>query len=81
MTRDEARGWFVQMLLDKVRTDPYPSFTQLELIEQSIPNAMIPDYMEVLMDKVAHDTYPSLAMLARLQRAAAALPRYEPQGD
>ena len=81
MTRDEAQGWLVQMLLDKVREDQYPSTTQLDLIEQSIPTAMIPDYLGVLMEKVAGDRYPSLSLLGRIQRVAAALPASEQQGD
>jgi len=81
MTRDEAQGWLVQMLLEKVREDQYPSSTQLDFIEQSIPTPMIPEYLGVLMEKVAGDRYPSLSLLGRLQRVAAALPAYEQQGD
>jgi hypothetical protein len=81
MTRDEAHGWLVRMLLDKVREDQYPSTTQLDLIEESIPTAMIPDYVGVLMEKVAGDTYPSLSLLGRLRRVAAALPASEQQGE
>jgi tagatose-1,6-bisphosphate aldolase non-catalytic subunit AgaZ/GatZ len=81
MTRDEARGWFIQMLLEKVREDPYPSTTQLALIEQSIPREMISDYLEVLMEKVAQDTVPSIPMLQRIQRVADSLPRYEQQRE
>ena len=81
MTRDEARGWFIQLLLEKVRDDPYPSATQLALIEESIPPEMLSDYLEVLMDKVAQDTVPSIPMLRRIQRVAESLPRYEPQRD
>ena len=33
-TRDEAQGWLVQTLLDKIRSDPYPSATQMALIEK-----------------------------------------------
>ncbi len=77
MTRDEALGLWVQLLLDKVRQDRYPSTTQLDLIEDSIPAPMIPDYLEVLLEKVSQDTYPSLAMLSRLRRLALRLPRAE----
>ena len=79
MTRDEARGWFVQLLLDKVRSDPYPSATQLALIEESIPQEMIPDYLQVLMEKVEEDNIPSIPMLHRIQQMANKLPRYEAQ--
>jgi hypothetical protein len=75
MNRDEALEAIVQWLLEKVRQDRYPSTTQLDLIEEWIPRALVPDFLEVLMEKVTQDTYPSLAMLARMQRVAATLPR------
>jgi hypothetical protein len=77
MTREEAQGWLVQILLDKVREDKYPSTTQMDTIEQIIPQPMIPDYLEVLMEKAAEDTIPSIPMLRRIQRVAESLPRYE----
>ena len=46
MTRDEARGWLVEMLLDKIRSDPYPSSTQLTIIEEVLPRELIPDYLD-----------------------------------
>ena len=81
MTRDEAQGAFVRLLLEKVRQDRYPSWTQMELIEESIPPAMIPDYLAVLAEKVARDTVPSIPMLRRIQRVAQRLPREEQQRD
>ena len=81
MTRDEARSWYVQVLLKKVRDDPYPSATQLSLIEESLPRDMVSDYLQVLMDKVAEDSVPSIPMLKRIQRVAESLPQYERHGD
>jgi hypothetical protein len=81
MTRDEARAWFVELLLDKVRQDPYPSATHLALIEESIPREMVSDYVAVLMEKAAQDTVPSIPMLRRIQRVADSLPRYEQAND
>lgn len=81
MTRDEAQAWLVQMLLDAVRETRYPSATQLDLIEASIPPALIPDYFEVLIEKVRGDAYPSISMVRRAQRVAAALPADEPDED
>jgi hypothetical protein len=74
MTRDQAQGWLVQMLLDKVRADPYPSATQLAIIEETIPREMVPDYLEVLIDKAADDNWPSIPMLRRIARVAGTLP-------
>ena len=75
MTRDQAQGRLVQMLMDKVREDPYPSATQMSLIEQSIPREMLGDYVELLVDKAAQDEYPSIPMLQRISRVAATMPR------
>jgi hypothetical protein len=77
MTRDQARGWLVEMLLDKIRSDPYPSATQMEIIEDVLPRELVPDYLEALIDKAAQDTYPSIPMLRRISRVASSLPGVE----
>jgi hypothetical protein len=74
MTRDEAQGWLVNMLLEKIRADRYPSSTQMEIVEQVIPQAMVPDYLEVLLDKVGQDSVPSVPLLRRISRVASSLP-------
>jgi hypothetical protein len=79
MTRDEARAWFVQVLMDKVRQDQYPSATHMALIEESIPRELVDDYLEILIEKVGDDNWPSIPMLLRIQRVAESLPRIEPQ--
>jgi hypothetical protein len=79
MTRDEAQGWLVELLLEKVRNDPYPSSTQLSIIEDALPRAMVPDYLEVLMDKAADDDFPSIPLLRRISRVASSLPITERQ--
>ena len=79
MTRDEARAWFVQALLEKVENDEYPSATQLSMIEESLPSEMVEDYLRVLIDKVSQDNWPSIPMLQRIQRVAETLPRVERQ--
>ena len=75
MTRDEAHGWLVEMLLDKIRSDPYPSATQMSLVEAVIPRAMVPEYLEILMGKVAQDNWPSLPILKRIAVVAHSLPK------
>jgi hypothetical protein len=77
MTRDEAQGWLVEMLLEKVRNDPYPSATQLSIIEQVIPRALVPDYLDALIDKAAQDEFPSIPLLRRISRVASSLPAVE----
>jgi hypothetical protein len=76
MTRDEIREWLVELLLDKVREDRYPSCTHLDLIERWIPRRMIPEYLEVLKEKVEQDCYPSIPMLRRIRHVAQRLPHH-----
>ena len=74
LSRDEAQGWLVQTLLEKIRNDPYPSATQMQILEESLPREMIPDYLEVLIEKAQRDSMPSIPMLRRISRVAAMLP-------
>jgi hypothetical protein len=66
---------FVQLLLEKVRTDPFPSLEHMDLLEATVrdPDQLV-EYMEVLMDKVESTRFPSLALLRRIQRIAGQLP-------
>lgn len=59
-----------ELLLDKVRTDPYPSTTQLDMIESILRDDETEEYAEALMDKVRTDTYPSIDHLNRLLKLA-----------
>jgi hypothetical protein len=74
MTRDEARGWLAETLMEKVRSDRYPSATQLAIIEEVLPRQMIADYLQILLDKAAQDTIPSIPLLRRISRIADSLP-------
>jgi hypothetical protein len=74
ISRDEAQAWFTRFLLRRVHRDDYPSTTQLDLIEKSIPPEMLAQYLRVLVDKVAHDRYPSVPLLRRIQHLIKRLP-------
>jgi hypothetical protein len=66
---------YVQLLLDHVRADPYPSLVQMELLEATVrdPDQFV-EYLEALMEKVESTRYPSISLLRRIQRMAAMLP-------
>lgn len=81
MVRDDVRERLVEFLIEKVREDAYPSTTHLDLIEQSIPRHMIPEYLAVLMDKVEQDRFPSIPMLHRVRRVLECLPGHERYHD
>jgi hypothetical protein len=74
LTRDEAQAWFTRFLLRRIRRDDYPSTTQLDLIEKSIPRELLAEYLHVLVDKVAHDIFPSVPLLRRIQHLIERLP-------
>ena len=74
ITRDEAQAWFTRFLLRRVGRDDYPSTTQLDLIEKSIPRELLDEYLGVLVDKVAHDRFPSVPLLHRIQHLIECLP-------
>ena len=80
MTRDEARAQLVETLMEKIRADRFPSATQMAILEEILPQEMIPDYLDVLFDKIAEDTVPSIPMMRRIQRVADRLPRRMPAG-
>jgi hypothetical protein len=75
MNRDEAQARVVQMLMDKVREDPYPSATQMSILEEMLTPELAADYVELLVEKAAEENFPSIPMLRRIGRVAATLPR------
>jgi hypothetical protein len=85
MNRDEARAWYVGHLLEKIREDPYPSSTQMSLVEEALAEMpqLVPDYMQVLLEKVANDRFPSTYMLKRIATVAEQLPAAQqlPSGE
>ena len=73
--RDDDRGQdlhaqILEILLEKVRNDPYPSTTHLDLIEQILRDDETDEYTRILMKRVSGETYPSLDVLRRLQNFA-----------
>ena len=64
--KERQRQSVLDLLLDKVRDDNYPSATHLDLIEQLMTPDDIDEYREVLFEKVANETYPSTSILNRL---------------
>jgi hypothetical protein len=69
------RERYVQILLDRIRAEPYPSGTYMDLLEATVtsPDQLV-EYRDALMDKVESTRFPSLTMMRRIQRIAARLP-------
>jgi hypothetical protein len=73
---ETMRERYVQVLLDRVREERYPSSTYMDMIEASLstPEQLV-EYLETLLEKVESTRFPSLQMLRRIQRITTALPR------
>jgi len=70
----EARARYVEMLMDHVRRDRFPSVDQLNRVEAALTPSTAGEYIEMLLDKIAREKYPSVSMLDRVENVAAQLP-------
>ena len=75
----EYRAKYLRTLLEHVRRDTYPSTTQMNIIEASLPAQWIPEYLDILLEKIADDLYPSNPMLRRIAALVEQVPRQEPR--
>jgi hypothetical protein len=66
---------FVNLLLERVKADPYPSRMHMDMLEATMrqPDQLV-EYLEALMEKVENTRFPSHTMLERIQRIVARLP-------
>jgi len=62
----DTRAAVLDLMMEKVIADTYPSETMMDLIEMLATPEDIPAYAAVLMEKVRAETYPSASMLRRL---------------
>jgi hypothetical protein len=69
----EAQVALARLLMSKIRSDKYPSSTQMDILEQMIPRALASEYFDVLLEKVALDQWPSNSLLARMSRLTGAM--------
>lgn len=73
MDGDQARELVTRLLMERVREDTYPSATHMEILENTLPDHMLGEYLEILVEKVESESWPSTTMLKRIQRVAAAI--------
>jgi hypothetical protein len=66
--QNQARAELVATLLEKVRTDQYPSTTMLDLIEDLLTPEETPAYVVFLQDRIRSERYPSIPLLKRLSQ-------------
>jgi hypothetical protein len=71
VSHDDARAELVTTLLQKVRDDPYPSSTMLDLVEKLLTPDEEPTYVVLLQDRIRSEQFPSMPLLNRLTRLVA----------
>jgi hypothetical protein len=71
VSTDDARAELVATLMQKVRDDPYPSSTMLDLVESLLTPEEQPTYVVLLQDRIRSERYPSIPLLNRLTRLVA----------
>jgi hypothetical protein len=60
----------LELLLEKVRRDPYPSTTMLDMIEDMLDQDHVGRYADALIEKVREENFPSIDHLRRLRALA-----------
>jgi hypothetical protein len=64
------RDQLVDVLMDKLRSDPYPSVDVMDSLEVLLDPLELEEYAQVLMDRVRGDRYPSWPIIYRLHNLA-----------
>jgi hypothetical protein len=77
-SRKEAQTALAKLLLERIRADRHPSYTEMAIFEQTAPREMSGEYLSVLLEKVANDGRPSITMLRHIQQVAAQLQATRP---
>ena len=68
--RMEAQWAVTRVLMEKVRADSHPSATHMSIIEETIPQPLVREYLNILLEKVLTDSSPSIPMIRRIKRIA-----------
>jgi hypothetical protein len=63
----DVRTDFVQLLLEKIENDPFPSTTMMDTVEELLTPDEVPAYAEVIMEKIREVDFPSPSLIDRLQ--------------
>jgi hypothetical protein len=74
VSSEQVQTALSRVLLQKIRQDQYPSYTQMTMLEQMLPPSLYREYASVLLEKVLNDDRPSTTMIRRLQAFASQIP-------
>jgi hypothetical protein len=63
-----AHTRYMQLLLQKIAIDRYPSGELMDRVEIMLDQEHVDDYVDLLFEKIERDHYPSKQMLDRVAR-------------
>ena len=73
-----AQQRYLDLLMERVRQDRYPSHQLLDRIEAALfTSDQVTDYVDLLLEKIDEAWYPSGLLLDRVQRMLAFIARAE----
>jgi hypothetical protein len=58
---------YAEVLLDRIRSDMYPSGTHMDMFEAVAPMRQRVEYVLMLLEKIENDANPSIPMMRRVQ--------------
>lgn len=64
----KAHDKYMQLLLEKIAQDRYPSGELMDRVEILLDREHVDDYVALLFEKIEADRYPSKQMLDRVSR-------------
>jgi hypothetical protein len=67
----DAQEKVARILMNRIRNDRYPSYTEMGLLEAALPPELRDEYLDILLEKVMQDSRPSITMLRHIQQLAA----------
>jgi hypothetical protein len=59
---------FGEVLLEKIRSDTYPSSTHMGMLEAVASDRVLVEYALHLMERIEEEPHPSIPMMNRLRR-------------
>ena len=62
----DPRARMVDMLLEKIGNDPFPSNTMMDMVEELLLPDEVPAYAAVLIQKMREENFPSVSMMRRV---------------
>jgi hypothetical protein len=62
---------FAEVLLDKIRSENYPSVTQMDMLESVASERVLVEYVLHLLERIQQEPHPSIPMMQRAVRLMA----------